>query len=81
MKNPLKKSGSIIKFNEKDVMRSPTPFLSNTSFRVYQLIVKKIKLDLSLTIYSTDRTIHVKSVLLAIRTNLLSRLSYLGARI
>ena len=38
-------------------------------------------MDLSLTIYSTDRTIHTKSVWLAIRTNPLSRLSYLGARI
>ena len=38
-------------------------------------------MDLSLTIYSTDRTIRAKSVWLAIRTNPLSRLSYLGANI
>jgi len=38
-------------------------------------------LDLSLTIYSTDRTMHTKSAWLAIRTNPLSRLSYLGASI
>ena len=38
-------------------------------------------MDFSLTNYSTDRSIHAKLIWLAIRTNSLSRLSYLGGSI
>jgi len=62
-------------------MCSPKPFLSNTLIQLWQLIQKKIRLDFSLTEYSTDRTIHAKLVWLAIRTKPLSRFSFLGASI